>query len=103
MTLAATNHCAKVKVMFQSIIASAAADVKTEAMKLLKKYQFSFTVERLCFRSPAVFVQFGVPRVSTRFETDVPVCSETSQNFHFGVPKVSTLLKTDAAACSDAS
>ena len=37
MTLAATNHCAKVKVMFQSIIASAAADVKTEAMKLFEK------------------------------------------------------------------
>ena len=89
--------------MFQSIIASAAADVKTEAMKLFEKYQFSFTVERLCFRSPAVFVEFGVPQVSTRFETDVLVCSETSQNFHFGVPKVSTLLKTDAAACSDTS
>ena len=96
MTLAATNHCAKVKVMFQSIIASAAADATTEAMKLFERYQSSFTIERLCFRSPAIFVQFGVLKVSTRFETDVPVCSETCQTFHFGAPKVSTLLKTDA-------
>ena len=46
---------AKVEAMFQSIIASAAADVKTEAMKFFEMYQSSFTVERLCFRSPAVF------------------------------------------------
>ena len=38
MTLAATNHCAKMKVTFQSIIASATADVTTEAMKLCEKY-----------------------------------------------------------------
>ena len=49
MTLAAISHCAKVKVMFQSTIASAAADVKTEATKLFEKYKSSLTVERLCF------------------------------------------------------
>ena len=36
---------AKVEAMFQSIIASAAADVKTKATKLFEKYQSSFTVE----------------------------------------------------------
>ena len=35
----------KVEAMFQSIIASAAADVKTEATKVFEKYQSSFTVE----------------------------------------------------------
>ena len=94
MALAAVNHCAKVKVVFQSIGASAAGDAKTEATKLFEKYQSSFTVERLCCRSPAVVVQFGVPKVSTRFKTDVLVCSGTSQNFHFGVLEVSTLLQT---------
>ena len=41
----------KVEAMFQSIIASAAADVKTEATKVFEKYQSSFTAE---LESPVV-------------------------------------------------
>ena len=51
MTLAAVNHCAKLKVVFQSIVASAAGDVKTEATKVFEKYQSSFTAE---LESPVV-------------------------------------------------
>ena len=51
MTLADINLCAKVEKMLQSIIASAAADVKTEATKVFEKYQSSFTAE---LESPVV-------------------------------------------------
>ena len=42
---------AKVEAMIQSIIASSAADVKTEATKVFEKYQSSFTAE---LESPVV-------------------------------------------------
>ena len=84
---------ARVEAMFQSIVASAAADTKSQATKVFDKYHSSFKVELVSLPVQNVASEpFRLRGRSLMGRCPSFHQEETSQKVHFAATKVSTVL-----------